>query len=302
MKTFEWTHQNQSFHGLETEVKDSKAALFVIHGMGEHIDRYKAFLSACEMADIYALGIDLRAHGKSLSSKGLGLLTPEDTFEQMIDDVHALFQEKAKRYPNLTWTLMGHSMGSVIARRYAQVYPDDFKRMIWMGTLPLYGWGSRKAFRLLAGFFSLFYPAYGRNRALSFLMNQPLKKGVKDAQTSKDWLSKNPENVERFFADPLTGYAYNSRFYRLFFKTVDLACQTQNIAKTRLNRLLLIAGALDPVTNQGMSHTQIEATYQGMFKDLTIQSIEFPDMRHEPLNETDPKPVYAAIIEEITHE
>lgn len=302
MKSFEWTHKKRVFFGLKTEVDSPKFGLFVIHGMGEHMGRYHAFFKALEAQGIYALGIDLRGHGKSLQTRELGLLEPTDSFMAMLEDIHTLFGEETTQYPGVTWTLMGHSMGSVLARRYAQVYPSDFNRMIWMGTLPLYTVISRKAFRFLAGFFSLFYPAYGRNHILSHLLNQPLKSSIKHPKTTHDWLSKNPDNVQAFLADPLTGYAYNSRFYRMFFKTVDEICRVKNIQNTSLKRLLLIAGSEDPVTQNGKSHTQIEKVYARLFPDLILSSVTFDAMRHEPLNEKDPTPVYEAIIEEITHE
>ncbi len=302
MKSFEWTHDSRTFHGLKTEVKNPRFGLLIIHGMGEHIGRYEPFLKALEAEEIYALGIDLRGHGKSLKNKAIGLLEPGDTFSAMIDDLHGLYMQELQAFPDLTWTLMGHSMGSVLARRYAQIYPDDFDRMIWMGTLPLYNGLTRKAFRLLAGFFSLFYPAYSRNKILSNIMNHPLKSSVKSSKTSHDWLSVNPDNVTAFLNDPLTGYAYNSKFYRFFFQTVDAITQRSNIQKTSLKRLYLIAGKEDPVTQEGLSHQQIQSLYASMFPDLIIQDKQFDGMRHEPLNEKNPQEVYRALIAEITHE
>lgn len=229
------------------------------------------------------------------------MLTPADTFGAMIEDLHALFMEESYTHTGLTWTLMGHSMGSLIARRYAQVYPDDYERMIWMGTLPLYGGITRKGFRILAGFFFLFYRAYARNQMLSKLMNQPLKNSIKDALTTHDWLSTNEKNVEEFIKDPLSGYAYNSRFYRQFFQLLDEVTRPSNIKKTQLKRLLLVAGKDDPVTQKGVSHQQILSTYGALFPALIIHDVQFDSLRHEVLNEKNPGPVHQRIFEEITH-
>lgn len=302
MKTFEWQFDKHSFFGLKTDVENPQIGLIIIHGMGEHISRYKAFLKTLEAHNIYALGIDLRGHGQTAPKEQLGILQKKDTFPAMMHDIHRLYTEEKKTYPTLKWTLMGHSMGSVIARGYAQEYPNDFDHMVWMGTLPIYSFIMRKGTRFIAALGSLFYRKDARNQFLAWVLNQPLIRAIKAPQTNKDWLSVNSENVRAYLDDPLTGYAYNSVFYRRFFALVDQVCQPANIAKTDLRSLLLIAGKDDPVTQQGASHAMIETVYQKAHPDLKIHDVQWPNMRHEPLNEKNPQPVYDTIIKVLMHE
>lgn len=301
MKSFEWAHDARTFHGIKTDVKAPKFGLIVMHGMGEHIGRYQPLFMALEAAGILALGIDFRGHGKSLTHKAIGLLTPTDTFALMMDDIHALLSETRQSMPSVQWTLMGHSMGSLIARRYAQQYPHDFDQMIWMGTLPMYGWGMRKAMRALAWTASHFYRAYSRNEFLSTVMNTPLKKSVKAFKTSHDWLSVNAENVAMFQRDPLCGYAYNSRFYRQFFRLLDATTQRKNIEKTAVKRIVLMTGKEDPVTQKGHAHKQIQAVYQKRDKSCEMVDVQWEGMRHEPLNETASAQVFNRVIQEVKH-
>ncbi len=302
MKTFEWQFDKHSFFGLKTDVKNPQFGLIIIHGMGEHISRYDAFLKTLEAHNIYALGIDLRGHGQTAPKDRLGILQNTDTFPAMMNDIHTLYREEKKTYPALKWTLMGHSMGSVIARGYAHEYPNDFDQMIWMGTLPIYSLIMRKGTRLIAGLGALFYRKNARNQFLAWVLNQPLIRAIKAPQTHKDWLSVNPENVRAYLDDPLTGYAYNSVFYRRFFALVDQVSQPANIAKTNLKRLFLVAGKEDPVTQHGASHAMIKSAYQEAHPDLKIHDVQWPNMRHEPLNETHPQVVYDTLIKALLHE
>lgn len=299
MKSFKWTHDSQTFHGLETTVKNPVRGLIVIHGMGEHIDRYRPFFQALETSHIYAVGMDLRGHGQSLNDQAMGILKKTDTLPTMLADIHALYAAKKRAYPGLLFSLMGHSMGSVMARAYAAHYPDDFSHMIWMGTLPTYSFVMRKGTRGLSWFMGLLTPYKSRNRLLSKLLNDPLIRSVKAPQTRYDWLSFNVQNVTDYIQDPRCGYAYNSAFYIHFFQMVDGIMQSKTVQRTRLKRVLLISGSDDPVTHMGQAHRDVKALYQNAPQAMTFKDVIVPAMRHEPLNESDRDKVFNILIEDL---
>jgi lysophospholipase len=88
-----------------------RAAVLIVHGIGEHSGRYEhvgAFLAA---RGIDVLGFDNRGFGSSGGPRA-----HVDRFERYLDDVEDLLAER--RTLSVPVVLFGHSMGGLIAARY----------------------------------------------------------------------------------------------------------------------------------------------------------------------------------------
>jgi alpha-beta hydrolase superfamily lysophospholipase len=269
-------HQNQPTH--------PRYGLFIIHGMGEHGLRYQRFMDVLEKQNILACTMDLRGHGQSLSpSQEVGILRKEDNFESILNDINRWTQDVKSNYPDVTFTFMGHSMGSIFARRYASLYPQSFDRMIWMGTLPYFGPLKIKAIKILTAIISAFYPVKKRNQILSGLLNHPLKKHFPGAEFN--WLSQNEDNVRSYDNDPLSGYVYNSYFYRFFFKLIEAVNREATIKATQLSSVYVIAGVHDPVIESEVALKSLLKRYQEIHSALNVSYYFVPNARHEVLHE-----------------
>jgi acylglycerol lipase len=113
--------------GWEPDAKP-KAVIALIHGVGEHTGRYapvgKAFTSAG-----YALtGFDLRGHGKSDGARGH--FPSLDAVMQDMDDFFGFLRE---RYPNQSFFIYGHSLGSLLTLAYCLKRNPDVKGVIVSG-------------------------------------------------------------------------------------------------------------------------------------------------------------------------
>jgi alpha-beta hydrolase superfamily lysophospholipase len=93
---------------------DRKAALAIVHGMGEHHERFS------HMADFFSAQgydvhlIDLRGHGKSEGKRGH---TPD--YEHLMSDLDAFIGYCHTQSPQLPLFLFGHSMGGNLVLNYA---------------------------------------------------------------------------------------------------------------------------------------------------------------------------------------
>ncbi len=118
---------------------DPKAIVVILHGMGEHKERYLDY--AKWMASHgYAVYIhDHRKHGRSIveEEETVGIFSSEDKWEYVIDDVHFVVKDARKKVPGKDVIILGHSMGSVIARRYAAKYSQVPRAVILSGTTPI---------------------------------------------------------------------------------------------------------------------------------------------------------------------
>ena len=91
--------------------RDARAAMLLVHGIGEHSGRYDHIGSFLASKGIDVLAFDNRGFGQSG-----GRRAHVDRFEQYLDDVEDLLAER--RRLSLPVILFGHSLGGLIAARY----------------------------------------------------------------------------------------------------------------------------------------------------------------------------------------
>lgn len=107
---------------LPEDPGEERAALVLVHGLGEHVGRYDA-LATRLAAEGYAVhGYDQRGHGRAEGPRA-----QVDRFEQLVDDLGDFVARVRAAHPDRPLVLFGHSMGGVVALRAEQtgvVEPD----------------------------------------------------------------------------------------------------------------------------------------------------------------------------------
>lgn len=102
----------------------------ISHGYGEHIGRYE-YLASRLVADGAAVyGVDHVGHGKSEGERAL-----VTDFEKVVHDLRELETTARAEHPQLPVVLIGHSMGAMIAARYAQHYGADLESVVLSGPV-----------------------------------------------------------------------------------------------------------------------------------------------------------------------
>ena len=194
----------------------NRGLIHICHGMAEHKERYHPLMEYLASLGFTVYAHDHRRHGESLAEgEAVGIFLKEDTFETIVDDIDIIQQTILKKEKQGSLILIGHSMGSMLARRYLMRQPSHVSRALILGTVPK---GSAIVSFLTASFITLvsyLKPSHKRHFFIQGLMNKALKKEPKGHRFG--WLSYNEENVTRYTDDPLSGYAYNGLFYRRFF-------------------------------------------------------------------------------------
>src|SRR3954454_13742107 len=94
------------------DAADPARLVVLVHGYGEHIGRYEHVAEALAARRSLVVGPDHVGHGRSAGEAG-GV----DDFEAVVDDLRAVVQEARADLPVV---MVGHSMGGLIATRYAQ--------------------------------------------------------------------------------------------------------------------------------------------------------------------------------------
>lgn len=111
-----------------------KAVLQIAHGMAEHSLLYVDFAKHIA-SNGYAVAInDHLGHGKSVSEGGAYGYFGKGGCQNMVKDMHKLYTLMREDYPAVPYIMMGHSMGSFLARSYTAQYGSELNAAIYLGT------------------------------------------------------------------------------------------------------------------------------------------------------------------------
>jgi alpha-beta hydrolase superfamily lysophospholipase len=111
---FNWrTDDGLDIYAKDWSVDSPKAVFVLVHGMGEHINRYNHVAEFVNGNQIAMIGNDHRGHGKSGGKRG-----HFRKYEDYLDEVDTLIAETKKRYPDVPMVLYGHSKGGNIVLNY----------------------------------------------------------------------------------------------------------------------------------------------------------------------------------------
>lgn len=119
---FNWkTKDGLNIYAVDWPIKDAKAVILLIHGLGEHVHRYEHLVEFMHSHLIAVIGYDRRGHGKSEGKKGHTV-----SYDAFLDEIDHLLSETKVKYPDLPVYLYGHSMGgnlllNFIIERYPAV-------------------------------------------------------------------------------------------------------------------------------------------------------------------------------------
>lgn len=91
----------------------TKAVICMMHGMGEHINRYNHIAEMFATNGYAVIGCDHRGHGKSDGKRGH---FPD--FDTFLYDVDALLKVVSDNFPDAKQILYGHSMGGNLIANY----------------------------------------------------------------------------------------------------------------------------------------------------------------------------------------
>lgn len=274
-----------------------KGVIHILHGMGEHKERYLHFAKYLAKNSFAVYAHDHRKHGESVSDESqVGIFTKEDKWDDVIDDCNFVNRQIKKDFKDIPIITLGHSMGSVIARKLISKFPNSSTMAIISGTPPPITMARAFAPIAIATILSLFNKNNKRSSFLGKQLNEPLIKDFEPRRTDFDWLSTDEKVVNKYVEDPLCGYNYSPRFYIQFFKGLVDINKSDTIFEGEGIPLLFISGKEDPVGEHGDGVKRMRELYSGHgFLDLSLKIID--NARHEVLNEKDKTTTYRFIIE-----
>ncbi|WP_321380309.1 alpha/beta hydrolase [Trichococcus shcherbakoviae] len=275
-----------------------RAAVQIAHGYAEHIGRYDAFAGKLAEAGIVVYGNDHRGHGKTNGNVGEAICFADEAgFDKVVADMRALTEIIQTENPGIPLFLFGHSMGSMLTRRYIQLYGDNLAGAVLSGS----GVFSNGLLKLGTVVATSEIKRKGRahpSRLLDKLVFQNFNRGFKPPRTDLDWISRDPVEVDKFLADPLRGKIGSAGYFHDFFSgllAMNDAANIQSIPKGL--PLHFISGTADPVGGKaGKGVVQTCRAYQQVgLQDVSYKL--YQGARHELLNELNKDAVTQDVID-----
>jgi alpha-beta hydrolase superfamily lysophospholipase len=203
MSHFEYEHPafdglNLYFQGWKTEI-EPKGVISLVHGLGEHSQRYTHWASLLNQAGYSVLAFDLRGHGKSAGKRGT-----VTSFNDFIEDVALLLSESGKQFPATSQFLYGHSLGAIIAAYFVLLRKPNLAGVVLTGLATRTPLREQKGKVLLAQVLGSIVP------------NMSMSTGL-----IPETISKDPEIVARYKNDPLVHHQASLGFARGSMAAID---------------------------------------------------------------------------------
>ncbi len=272
-----------------------KGSVQLAHGIAEYGPRYDGFCRFLAENGYAAAVNDHLGHGRTVRDPAdLGFFAEEGGWQLAVRDMHALHKRLLAEFPGLPAFLFGHSMGSFLTRTYLLGQPRELSGAILCGT------GQQSAAlvaggRMMAELEIRRNGARSRSSRLNALAFGAYNKGF-EGRTPSDWLSRDPEIVDRYIEDPLCGFIPTAGLFRDMMDGIRAISKPVNLLRMQKDLpVLFISGEKDPVGEYGKGVKRAFAAFQkaGM-KDVTLKL--YPDCRHELLNELNKDEVMADVL------
>jgi alpha-beta hydrolase superfamily lysophospholipase len=229
------------------------------HGYGEHIRRYDHVAAALRDHGATVVGHDHCGHGRS---EGDPVLVHD--FEDVVDDLHRVITAAREDHPDLPVVLIGHSMGGMIAARYAQRHGDELSALVLSG------------------------PVIGRWEAAEQLVAAD---PIPEVPIDPDTLSRDPAVGKAYAEDPLV---WHGSFRRETLQALlDCLDRIEGAGPVAGLPTLWVHGSDDRLVPIEPSSAGVRALVPDELRTEEVRT----DARHEVFNETDADDVLARVAE-----
>lgn len=273
---------------------NAKAVLQIAHGMAEHSLLYVDFAKQIASKGYAVVMNDHLGHGKSVASGSAYGYFGEGGCRNLIRDMHKLYEIVRQDYPDIPYFLLGHSMGSFLARSYTAQFGKELSGAIYIGTCGDAGAAVYTAEKLLANAIIKKKGPKSHDPLFARLSTQQYNKAFRPARTPNDWISRDAAQVDIYTNDPLCGFDLTVSGYRDIVYLQAEVSSGDWFKKVPDIPILILSGDCDPVGNFGKGVKKVAERLEKT--GHTVRLVLYPQARHAILTETNKDEVYEEIL------
>lgn len=301
-----------------------KGIIQISHGMCEYIERYLPFAHFLADNGFIVCGNDHLGHGQTVNSdEELGYFSEKNGWQYAVEDLYKLTKIMKAEYPGLPYIMLGHSMGSFLARAYAVKHGSECCAYIFMGTADGFesavgeaaskikhssmltdkipnacGILGKAALELMLTQGEIIGRIKGyqyRSKTLDKIAFGKNNERIENQRTRYDWLSRDEDEVEKYINDPKCTFTFTVNGF------INLASALWYVSDDKWYSnvpkdipILLIAGDADPIGNYGNGVKSVYNKLCDYRSDVSL--VMYEGARHELLHETNKQEVYGDIL------
>ncbi len=272
-----------------------KAVVHIIHGMGEHAERYKDFAKFLTGSGFAVYASDQRGHGKTAGSADrLGHFADNGGWGLVLKDLKTINSIIANRYPGKPVFIFGHSAGSFLAADIVMTEPENIRGVVLASTMASPG-PIGKLGIIVA---NLIIRKNGPKAKSPFHKKMTFDKYnnyFKPVRTPSDWTNRDEKAVDAMLADPYCYSLFSAAFYLELIRATYRVNDIKNIRNIPDKMpVFIISGTHCALGAFGRGTVKVYRTYlKAGLKNIEMKLYE--GARHELVNEINRLEVYEDI-------
>lgn len=272
----------------------SRGIVQLSHGMIDYVGRYGNLAEYLTDRGYILAGNHHLGHGKTASSPDdFGYFAERGGVELLLDDLHTMNSTLRHTFPTLPLVMLGHSMGSFLARLYAVKYPNSLKGVVFHGTA-----GPNPALpagRLLARAIRAMNGSHYRSGLLKSLSIGAYQKKFKKEGVNA-WLTRDAEQIADHDEDKFSNFDFTASGYIDLFdmlRRCNLSSWYSEYPKSLPT--LIMSGDGDPVGSFGKGPRHV-------YKSMLVAGCEsvmlktYEGARHELFKEINRDEVFSDLV------
>lgn len=255
MKTSSITLEANDIYKIFSQIWEpespAKGVIILIHGLGEHSNRYCTHFASFFSNEGYSiLTFDLPGHGKSSGKKGH--IKEFGDFDKLLS---AGISYAKNKYPSLPIFIYGHSLGGLIALEYSIQVKPDINGVI--ASAPV---------------LDVLEPIHPIKLLLAKIMNTVFPSFSLDSGLNRNMLSSDKSVIERYNADPLVHGHTSARMGMYIIEKGEFVRNNAN--KVSMPTLIIVGSAEGIVSKKAIhdfceqSENCSEKIWAGLYHEL----------------------------------
>lgn len=271
-----------------------KGVVQISHGMCEHKERYLPFMEYLAENGYAAVIHDHRGHGKSIrNEEDLGYFYNGGQ-EGIVQDLYQVTKWAKGEFPLIPFYMLGHSMGTLVARNYIKKYDGELDKLILTGPPsqnPAVDIGIALA-RIQKRIKGDKY----RSKEIQAMAFGPYAGKFRKEKKASAWICSDPAVVEEYDASRLCGFVFTADGFEGLFLLVKGTYSKKGWELHNKDLpILFLGGEEDPCIGGGRKFVkELQFLKKVGYRHVTGKM--YPGMRHEILNEKGKETVFANIL------